>query len=149
MSSHGFAKYYLKIDSYASYSSGGADGGLVIDLRNFNTTEVLDAGEGVNIARVGGGVRLGNLANEVYQQKTRAVSHGTCPGIGIGGHFTHGGYGFASRAWGLALDQIVGMQAILANGTEIWADSTTNPDIYWVRFGHTALTEESLVLTRE
>ena len=44
-----------------------------------------------NVAKVGGGVRLGNLAQGVYDQGKRAISHGTCPGVGIGGHFTHGG----------------------------------------------------------
>lgn len=31
-----------------------------------------------NIAKVGGGVRLGNLAQGIWDQGKRAMSHGTC-----------------------------------------------------------------------
>lgn len=72
--------------SYASYSSGGEDGALVIDLQNFNSVTVAEDG----IAAVGGGVRLGNLDEGLWEQGQRAVSHGTCLGVGIGGHYLHG-----------------------------------------------------------
>lgn len=63
--------------SYASYSSGGQSGSMVIDLENFNSVTV-DATTGV--AQVGGGVRLGNMALALYNQGQRALPHGTCPG---------------------------------------------------------------------
>ncbi len=72
------------------------------------------------------------MATALYAQGKRAVSHGICGGVGIGGHSTHGGWGFSSRAWGLALDHIVAMQVVLANGTEAWASPKSNPDLYWV-----------------
>jgi len=40
------------------------------------------------IAAVGGGTRLGNMALGLYSQGQRALPHGTCPAVGIGGHFT-------------------------------------------------------------
>lgn len=83
------------------------------------------------IATVGGGVRLGNLAQGVWDQGKRALSHGTCPGVGIGGHFTHGGYGHTSRNWGLALDHIVAADVVLADGSLVHATSTESPDIFW------------------
>lgn len=116
--------------SYASFSSGGQDGSMVIDLREFQDITVDDQG----IAKVGGGVRLGNMAEGIYDQKNRALSHGTCPGVGIGGHFTHGGYGYASRCWGLAMDQIVGLDVVLANGSAIHATETEYADVYYVRY---------------
>ncbi|KLU86886.1 hypothetical protein MAPG_05893, partial [Magnaporthiopsis poae ATCC 64411] len=106
--------------SYAAFALGGKDGSLVIDLSGLQGVTV-DASSG--IARVGGGVRLGNLATALYNQGRRAVSHGTCPGVGIGGHFTHGGFGFSSRAWGLALDSIVALDVVLANGTAVRASA--------------------------
>jgi hypothetical protein len=114
--------------SYASFSSGGKDGAMVIDLQTFQTVQ-LDPSSG--IATVGGGVRLGNLANGIWNQGKAAVSHGTCPGVGIGGHYTHGGYGPTSRNFGLAMDQIVAADVVLANGTLVKATSTAYPDIYW------------------
>lgn len=116
--------------SYASFSSGGQSGSMVIDLENFQTIS-LDAN---NIAKVGGGVRLGNLALGIYNTNNakRALPHGTCPGVGVGGHATHGGYGYSSRAWGLALDTITAMDVTLANGSNIHTTSTSYPDIYYV-----------------
>ena len=63
--------------SYASHSIGGEDGHLVIDLRHFRET-VLD--KKTNVATVGPGARLGNVAVALYKQGGRAMAHGICPG---------------------------------------------------------------------
>ena len=118
--------------SYASYSSGGQSGSMVIDLEGFQNITV-DAATG--IARVGGGVRLGNMALGIYNQGQRALPHGTCPGVGVGGHATHGGFGYSSRSWGLTLDTIVGLDVVLANGSFIHATSTAYPSIYYALRG--------------
>ena len=114
--------------SYASFSSGGKDGSMMISLQPFQKVE-LDAATG--IAKVGGGVRLGNLADGIYTQGQKALSHGTCPGVGIGGHFTHGGYGHTSRHLGLAMDQIVSADVVLADGSLVKASATENSDVFW------------------
>ncbi|CAO2648425.1 Nn.00g076920.m01.CDS01 [Neocucurbitaria sp. VM-36] len=114
--------------SYASFSSGGKDGAMMINLQPMQTIQ-LDKGTGV--ATVGGGVRLGNLADGIFNQGNAALSHGTCPGVGIGGHYTHGGYSHTSRNWGLAMDQIIAADVVLANGTLIKASSSQYPDIFW------------------
>ena len=87
------------------------------------------------IASVGAGVRLGNLALEIYAQGKRALPHGVCPGVGIGGHFTHGGYGYQARLWGLALDSIVGMDVVLANGSYIYTNATEHPEMFYALRG--------------
>jgi FAD/FMN-containing dehydrogenase len=102
----------------------------MIDLRNFNETVL--SSDGTGVAVVGGGVRIGPMAQAVYAQGNRAISHGECPSVGIGGHATHGGWGYTSRAWGVTLDHIVEMQVVLANGTIIRASPDSNPDLYWV-----------------
>ena len=101
---------------------------MVVDLENFQDINVDTNG----VATVGAGVRLGNLALGIYNQAQRALPHGTCPGVGIGGHFTHGGYGYDSRKWGLALDTIVGLDVVLANGSFVHTTSTAYPDLYYV-----------------
>ncbi|KAF2204350.1 FAD-binding domain-containing protein [Delitschia confertaspora ATCC 74209] len=118
--------------SYASFSSGGQDGSMIINLQNFQDIK-LD--KETNLVRVGGGVRLGNLAQGIYDQGKRALPHGTCPGVGIGGHATHGGYGYTSRTWGLALDTIVGLDVVLPNGTITYITDKQHPDIYWALRG--------------
>jgi FAD/FMN-containing dehydrogenase len=56
--------------------------------------------QATGIAKVGGGVRLGNLGVGIFKQGHAALPHGTFPGVGIGGHYTHGGFGYSSRKWG-------------------------------------------------
>ncbi|GAB1316404.1 hypothetical protein MFIFM68171_06614 [Madurella fahalii] len=119
--------------SYGSYGYGGIDGQVTIDLRNFNKTVLTS--DGSNIAVVGGGVHLGPMASTVYAQGKRAISHGLCPFVGVGGHATHGGWGYSSRAWGLSLDHIIELQVVLANGTEARASADTNPDLFWALRG--------------
>ena len=104
---------------------------MVIDLGNFQDIRV-DAN---GLATIGGGVRLGDMALGIYNQSQRALPHGTCAGIGIGGHASHGGYGYTSRLWGITLDTIVALDVVLANGSFIHATETTYPDIYYALRG--------------
>jgi hypothetical protein len=115
--------------SYASFST--PSGGMMIDMENFQNVSVGSNG----VATVGAGLRLGNMALAIYNQSNRALPHGDCPGVGIGGHATHGGYGYSSRAWGLALDTIIGLDVVLANGTFIQTSRTSYPDIFWALRG--------------
>ncbi|KAI1266944.1 Glucooligosaccharide oxidase [Xylariaceae sp. FL1019] len=116
--------------SYASHSNGGADGAVVVDLRHLQ--EVMVAYNG--IASVGGGVRLGTLALACQKAGT-ALAHGTCPAVGIGGHFTHGGFGLSSRAWGLAMDQILALDVVMADGAVVHASDTENTDLFYAMRG--------------
>ena len=43
-----------------------------------------------------------------------------------------GGFGFASRMWGLTIDHIISAEVVLANGTIVTASNTTNSDLFWV-----------------
>ena len=61
---------------------------MVIGLESFQNISV----DGTGVVTVGGGVGLGNLTLGLYKQGGRALPHGDCPGVGIGGHATHGGY---------------------------------------------------------
>jgi len=103
---------------------------LIVDLSNFNTVVLTDR-ERYDVA-IGGGVRLGNLDLALHDIGNRAISHGTCPGVGVGGHFTHGGYGSSSRNWGLALDSIVGMDVVTANGSIKYVTKNQTPELFWV-----------------
>lgn len=128
------SQYKLKVQprsgghSYGSYGTGGKDGAVVIDLQSFQSVSLDKA---TNIATFGAGVRLGNL--ELALQPTgRALPHGTCANVGAGGHFTIGGDGFTTRAYGLAIDSLVGMDVVLANGSVVHATSTEYKDVFFV-----------------
>ncbi|KAI1283488.1 FAD binding domain-containing protein [Xylaria sp. FL0933] len=118
--------------SYASYGLGGEDGHLVIQLDRMFAVK-LDTK--TNIATVEPGTRLGHLAVELWAQGKRAIAHGTCPGVGIAGHALHGGFGLNSHTHGLALDWIIGLNIVLANGTLVHSSATENSDLFWGMLG--------------
>ncbi|KAK3308307.1 uncharacterized protein B0T15DRAFT_104933 [Chaetomium strumarium] len=118
--------------SYASFGLGGEDGHLVIEMSRMNRV-VLDNATGIATAE--GGTRLGHLAWELWNQGGRAISHGTCPGVGAGGHVLHGGYGVSSHTHGLALDWLVGATVVLANSSVVHCSETENPDLFWALRG--------------
>ncbi|KEP54297.1 FAD-linked oxidoreductase [Rhizoctonia solani 123E] len=118
--------------SYAAYGIGGQDGALVIDLSKLTNLSLNNVtGE----ATVQTGVKLGPLAQGLWDQGRRALPHGTCPYVGIGGHTAYGGVGPFSRQAGLLLDRAVRAEVVLANGTVATAAFDRNPDLYWALRG--------------
>ncbi|KAF2872081.1 glucooligosaccharide oxidase [Massariosphaeria phaeospora] len=118
--------------SYASHGLGGEDGHLIVDMRNFNNVTVDPTAQ---TAAIGTGGRLGNVAMALYNQTKQAISHGTCPGVGVGGLTLHGGYGLISRSKGLTLDNILEATVVLANSSVVTASETQHPDLFWALRG--------------
>ena len=53
----------------------------------------------------------------------------------MGGHAGQGGFGLASRAWGLLSDQITSLEIVTADGAIRTASKTENPDLFWAATG--------------
>ncbi|KAF8508807.1 glucooligosaccharide oxidase [Hysterangium stoloniferum] len=117
--------------SYIANGLGGKNNAVVVDMRTFKSISI-DAASGT--ATIGMGNRLGDIALALNTQG-RALPHGTCPYVGIGGHSSYGGYGFTARMWGLTLDTIQSLDVVLADGTITSVSSTINPDLYWAMRG--------------
>ena len=109
--------------SYGGYST--VANGVVVDLSKLAAISV-SSGH----ATIGPGARLGNIYN-VLGAHGVAIPAGTCPSVGIGGHALGGGFGLASRAWGLASDNLVSVQIVTADGKVLVADATHHPDLFW------------------
>jgi FAD/FMN-containing dehydrogenase len=112
--------------SYAGYSTTT---GVVVDLSRMH--EVRSVG---SHAIVGTGARLGTIY-ATPAQYGRAIPAGTCPSVGIGGHALGGGFGLASRAWGLASDNLESIQLVTAEGAVVVADAQHHADLYWASRG--------------
>ncbi|TFK19274.1 glucooligosaccharide oxidase [Coprinopsis marcescibilis] len=115
----------------ANCLGGGREGAIVVDLRNLNGVQIDSSS---NRATIGPGVVLGDLAVALSRGK-RALPHGTCPLVGVGGHSSYGGYGPTSRKWGLLMDTIQESEVVLANGTIVSASKSTNSDLFWALRG--------------
>jgi len=115
----------------SNYGLGGEDGGLMIDLVNLQSFAM---DQTTWQASIGAGHRLGEVDKKLHAAGGRAFAHGVCPGVGIGGHATIGGLGPPSRMWGTALDHVVEVEVVTADGTIQRANEEKNTDLFWVSF---------------
>ncbi|RDA87247.1 hypothetical protein CP532_1353 [Ophiocordyceps camponoti-leonardi (nom. inval.)] len=114
--------------SFGGYGLGGEDGHLVISLQEMKK---ITPHATKTTARIEPGARLRDVASSLYAWRKRAISHGSCLGVGIGGHVLHGGFGLASRTYGLALDWLVAAVVVLADGSLVRCSSTQRRDLFW------------------
>lgn len=107
---------------------GGTDGAVAIDLKHLkhfsmdNTTWQ---------ATIGAGSLLSDVTQRLSHAGGRAMSHGICPQVGSGGHFTIGGLGPTSRQFGTSIDHVVEVEVVLANSSIVRASDTENQDLFW------------------
>ncbi|WMV15520.1 hypothetical protein MTR67_008905 [Solanum verrucosum] len=66
----------------------------------------------------------------VEKSKKLAFVAGACPTVGVGGHFSGGGYGMMSRKFGTSADIIIDVKLIDANG-RIQDRESMGEDLFW------------------
>ncbi|KAJ4354689.1 uncharacterized protein N0V89_006426 [Didymosphaeria variabile] len=118
--------------SYANYGIGGEDGSIVVDMKNFQQFSMDKTSWQ---ATIGGGTLLDDVTKRLHDNGNRAMAHGTCPQVGIGGHATIGGLGPSSRMWGSALDHVEEVEVVLANSSVVRASEDQNADVFWALKG--------------
>lgn len=111
---------------------GGNDGAVVVDLKHF---QQFSMNKETWYAQIGAGTRLKDVTTKLHDAGGRAIAHGTCPAVGIGGHATIGGLGPTSRQFGTALDHVEAVKVVLANGTITQASWTENSDLFFALKG--------------
>ena len=111
--------------SYSGKST--CDGGLQIDLSTLRGARV---DPDARTAYVAGGSLLGELDHEAMAFGLVTTS-GTVSHTGIGGLTLGGGFGRLARRFGLALDNVKGVDIVTANGELRHASARENPDLYW------------------
>jgi FAD/FMN-containing dehydrogenase len=106
---------------------GVCDGGIVIDLGGLKTIAVDAAARTV---RAGGGVLWGEL-DAVTQAHGLHTPGGRVTTTGIGGFTTGGGYGWTSSKHGLACDNLLSAEVVLADGSVVVAGPREHDELFW------------------
>ncbi len=103
------------------------DDGLVIDLSSMKRIEV---DEKERIAKAQAGLRLGEFI-EATERYGLVSPTGTVSDTGLAGLTLGGGFGWICGKYGLAVDNLLGAEVVLANGDVVHASDTDHPDLFW------------------
>jgi FAD/FMN-containing dehydrogenase len=107
------------------------DGGVMIDLAEMKEIAV-DADRAT--ATAGGGVVWGEL-NEAASAHGLAVTGGAVSGTGIAGYTLGGGLGWLMAKYGLAVDNLLAVELVTAEGDILHVDATSHGDLFWALRG--------------
>jgi FAD/FMN-containing dehydrogenase len=109
---------------------GSVDDGLVIDLSPMRWTRV---DPDSRTAQIGGGCMLADIdhATHAFGLATPLGIIGTT-GVGL---LLGGGVGHLTRKYGLSIDNILGADVVLADGSFVHASEDENADLFWALRG--------------
>ncbi|MFF4589314.1 FAD-binding oxidoreductase [Streptomyces sp. NPDC001388] len=107
------------------------DAALVIDLRHMRAVTVDPAAEAV---RVAGGATMSDL-DRACQPFGLATTGGRASTTGVGGFVLGGGTGWLDRRCGLAVDNLLGVELVTADGERTHANGDEHPDLFWALHG--------------
>ncbi len=103
------------------------DDSLCIDLSSMNYVRVDPIEKTV---RVGGGCTWAGV-DHATQAFGLAVPAGTVSTTGVAGLTLGGGHGYLTRKYGLTIDNLLGVDVVLADGSVVTADALHHPDLFW------------------
>jgi len=103
------------------------EGGLMIDLSGMKGIRVDPARRA---ARAEAGLTLGEFDHET-QAFGLATTLGTVSKTGISGLTLGAGWGHLHGKYGLALDNLISLDVVTADGRLLTANASENPDLFW------------------
>jgi FAD binding domain-containing protein/berberine-like enzyme len=111
--------------SFPGYST--CDGGLVIDLSPMRTVE---ARAETRTVRAAGGA-WGAHVDAAAQKYALATTLGQISNTGVAGLTLGGGFGWLSRRFGLACDNLISVELVTADGKLRRLSDRDEPDLFW------------------
>ncbi|MEV7034858.1 FAD-binding oxidoreductase [Streptomyces sp. NPDC093272] len=111
--------------------SASGDAALVVDLRRMHGVTVDPAARAV---RVQGGATMSDL-DRTTEPYGLATTGGRASTTGVGGFVLGGGTGWLDRAFGLAVDNLLGVELVTAVGERVRASADENPELFWALHG--------------
>ncbi len=107
------------------------DQGLVVDLSAMRHVEVDPE---ASVATLAGGATVRGIIAAATPYGLVAVT-GNCGSVGMAGLTLGGGYGLLTPRFGLALDNLLSAEIVLADGRCITADAHEHPELFWALRG--------------
>ncbi|KAD6453917.1 hypothetical protein R6Q59_015679 [Mikania micrantha] len=115
-----------------SYLTNTNEPVFVVDMFNLRSINVDIEKE---TAWVQAGATLGEVYYRISEKSNKhGFPSGVCPTVGVGGHFSGGGYGNLMRKYGLSVDNIVDAQLIDVNG-KLLNRKSMGEDLFWAITG--------------
>jgi len=105
--------------------------GITIDLSDMRSVVV---GSGHRTATISGGARACDVT-AITDPLQLAVVAGSAGGVGMAGLALGGGYGPLIGRFGLALDNVLAAQVVLADGRIVSADPDNHAELFWALRG--------------
>ncbi|XP_010449159.1 PREDICTED: tetrahydrocannabinolic acid synthase-like [Camelina sativa] len=101
---------------------------VILDLRNLRSITIDVDNRSVWVQT---GATIGELYYEIGKKnQTLAFPAGVCPTVGVGGHFSGGGYGTLLRKHGLAADHVIDARVVDARG-RVLERREMGEDFFW------------------
>lgn len=112
--------------------SNGVKDGITVDFGYMNATTYNNL---TSTASIGPGSTWGAVYTTLKDDWNVTTVGGRSAAVGVGGFVTGGGYSFHSNALGFACDTVTNFEIVLANGTVVNANSTSNSDLFKAQKG--------------
>ena len=117
----------VKCGGHSASGQSTCNRGMQVDLSRFRGVRVDPA---ARRAWADGGSLLGQIDHETLAYGL-VTTLGTVSHTGVGGLTLGGGFGRVARRFGLALDNVLGVDIVTADGQYRRADSTDHRDLFW------------------
>lgn len=124
---HNYCSFAIKGGGHTPWAgANNIDGGVAIDLAYLNQTILSDDRSHVSL---GGGV-IWHDAYSAMDGHGVAFPGGRCPGTGVGGLTTGGGYSWFTGELGFVADSVLNFEVVLASGEIVNANKDEHSDLY-------------------
>ncbi|PMD45106.1 putative FAD binding oxidoreductase, partial [Hyaloscypha variabilis F] len=110
-----------------NHRGNSLDHGLIIDLRKMTGVSVNPLSKRVTTD----GATVWGSVYEATERHGLAVVGGLIPSVGVGGFTLNGGIGWLTSAHGVALDNLLEADVVLADGRVLTCSEMENEDLFW------------------